>query len=252
MPKENLLFEKKMKEELEALPPIEGKDAWSERRQQLRDIMKRQRWENFTKWPVVAQSLYSEMMASREEEKRLCHDRWESRMGQYDKNNGTVIHQMYSIWLWEKVTNRHISELEYVAEFGAGYGEMALLLSDEPFQRYSIIDFPELLLLQKWYLNRNDVYPNGKAEYHFFAKPYIKLPYPDLLIAICSLSEAPTKLREEVLDINKPKSILIRYQNTWDGINNGKWFNEHAHECYQTVHNSVAPHFPNHRYLIAW
>ena len=256
MPKENLLFEKKMKAELEELPPIDGEDAWSERRQLLRDMMKKQRWSNFTTWPVVTQSLYSEMMASREEEKRQCYDRWESRMGRYHEKNGTVIHQMYSIWLWEKVTGRHISTLNHVAEFGAGYGEMALLLSDEPFQSYTIFDFPELVLLQKWYLNRNEVYPNGKFNYTFYDNAHDFAWEPeqraDLLIAICSMSEVSVELRKELLGPNIPKAMLIRYQNTWDGVNNNEWFNEFANLWYQTVHNSMAPMFPNHRYLIAW
>jgi len=55
-------------------------------------------------------------------------------------------------------TVKSFSDLDYIFEFGAGYGRLCRLIHEAGFKgQYVIFDFPELICLQKYYLHKNGI-----------------------------------------------------------------------------------------------
>lgn len=234
---------------------VKGEDAWANRRRDLRKNMLNDDWFDFKQWGVVSASLYSESGIANciAEREALKPSPWNLICDSFSPRNGTAIHQCYALWLYESITGRIVSSLGSIAEFGAGYGEMARILRMYNYIDYlHLYDFPELGILQEWYLELHGKLLDATYFYDNVDEWVRGVDQPDLLIAQCSLSEVPDlQFREDILDV-EPKSLLIRYQVTWDGVNNKKWFTEFATGIYDNIYQEFAPEFTNHMYLIAW
>ena len=119
--------------------------------------------------------------------------------------------QYEHIGIWQQYTGLDITTLNSIVEFGGGYGAMLKCLRKLGFKgNYYGYDFPELLAIQRYYTFEDFSQP-ANGEY-------------DLLISICAISESSLFDRQVFLDGKRFKHILIRYQATWDGIDNHKYF----------------------------
>ena len=164
-------------------------------------------------------------------------ERW--RLAEQVPINGTLVHQVYSLWQWEKFTGQRIHELSSIAEFGAGYGEMANLCFSLGFQgTYYIFDFPELIEIQKTYIVKQDsvVYCDNADEWQGKAA--------DLMIGICSLSEAPFAVRDKIL--SPEQGHLIRFQDHFFDMDSRQYFDDYSkkmndYSIYQCEH--YTPHW---------
>lgn len=127
--------------------------------------------------------------------------------------NTDPVYQDYHLNIWEKETGLKVSSLNSIVEFGGGYGAMIKQIYKRGFKgQYHSCDFPELLGLQMYYN------PDIKIIADIPAKA-------DLMIAICSLSEADLLSRNAFLTSLEFDHHLIRYQYHWDGIDNHLYFN---------------------------
>ena len=174
------------------------------------------------------------------------------RFWKYRAYGTNKIHQTYHLLqLFEKF-NLDLSQLTSVLEFGGGYGNMcALFQRINPAVKYTIFDLPELLCLQKFYLNalkipcaidlQNKVTLTKdlemvKAENNAYSAN-------KLFIATWSLSESPFELRDNFIPIiNTFEFILIAYQQDFDAMGNVSYFktfqeklNEHTWIEYPVV-----------------
>lgn len=225
-------------DDVETIPPP---FTWERRRYELRNNLANSRIEEFKKWPTVNESLYTaDSPAALDELAQLKSNDWDRwRIIDTTPRNGTLIHQAYSLWQWETFTGRRVEDLASIAEFGAGYGEMAKLCFDLGFAgTYYIFDFPELVQLQRWFIGPNDriIYCSDVEQWQ--GKP------ADLFIAICSLSEAPVSLRNQILSADQ--SHLIRYQDWFTEVDNTVYFADFAAglqscEIFQCIH--YTPHW---------
>lgn len=119
-------------------------------------------------------------------------------------------YQDYHLDRWEHTTGLSVAGLDSIVEFGGGYGAMALMLYERGFQgKYYSYDFPEFVALQRYYTSL-DILTDIP-------------PACDLLIAICSLSEADLATRGRFLSGLTFDHCLIRYQYEW-GVNNHAYF----------------------------
>lgn len=152
----------------------------------------------------------------------------------YQANSNTV-HQTFHLYLWELYTRFSIAKLGRVVEWGGGYGAMAIVLSNLGFSgEYNIVDFPEFLALQEYYLSHTHPAIESVNFGGVFQEPV------DLFIANFSLSETPFEDRL----IPEAASYLISYQAVFDGMDNVAWFDK-----YQDDHPEVVWYHFDHPYL---
>jgi len=117
-----------------------------------------------------------------------------------------------------------------LVEFGGGYGNMARLLrSFGNRSRYSIIDLPEMLALQKFYLG-NVFSKNEIDEFYFSDLKNFRVPEEDFFFfASFSLNECSMNTRVSVEKIiARSSSFTILYNKFFSGVNNTAYFNDLA------------------------
>jgi len=225
--------------------------TWDRYRYELRKSIESSDIKEFKTWPTVNACIYTRDSPSAIDEiKQLkASDEWH-RWRKIDviPVNGTLVHQAYSLWKWETFTGRRVEDLTGIAEFGAGYGEMANLCFSLGFDgTYYIYDFPELIEIQRYYIGDDSrvVYCNNADDW--------KGGDADLLIALCSLSEAPIALRDKFL--RSHQSHLVRYQDYFHDIDNTRYFSEFAQDLFaQDLNKQIifrCEHYTPHWYLLS-
>lgn len=136
------------------------------------------------------------------------------------QSSGNLVHLTHHVFQWEMVTGKKISDLSSIVEIGGGYGAMARIVRRLGFSGdYTIIDFPEVQLLQRYYLDKNSV--SGIR----FLDAIPEDMDADLMIATWSLSEMEIEQRNKVLSNIKTDRLLVAYADcVWDGVDNKKYF----------------------------
>lgn len=144
----------------------------------------------------------------------------------YPNANENSIRQAYSFENFLQQTKIPLTKIEQIFEFGGGYGSMCTIINRLGFKGdYIIFDWPELSIIQKYYLSQEKVPLNNINFVNDLdqAKGILKNK-PTLLIATWSLSECSFDLREKILNLVKPDYILIGYQKDFAGLDNQKYF----------------------------
>jgi hypothetical protein len=153
-------------------------------------------------------------------------------------SSGTYVRQAYAAqFLSEKMG---IDEPEWgsVFEFGGGYGVLANVLSRLGFRStHAIYDFPELHLLQKWYLYKAGI------QIPWQITSINDTMHMDIFIAICSLDEAPPETRHKILSSVRADTYLLWYN--FSSLDGEPWFedwfrNEDVHMDYLPLPRSTS------------
>lgn len=147
-------------------------------------------------------------------------------------------HHTYSLFKWELHTGKKIEDLEYIVEFGGGYGNMCRLIQNMGFRgQYMIIDLPIFTRLQEYYLRSNGVH----MENIIWGQPE-DVGSTDLLIGLWSISEIPLEERSKVLSIDR-KHHLLAISHEFEEIDNLEAF---------LVVRDIHPinHIPGNSYII--
>jgi putative sugar O-methyltransferase len=127
--------------------------------------------------------------------------------------------------LYNSISN--LLSYDTIVEVGGGYGDMCAIIHKLGFEgKYYIFDFPEILKLQKYYLDRLGY------SYVKYVTDINDLPHNvDFVVGTWSFSEIPLELRNELLDhLWKARHWLISYQNEIFGVNNNDYFIEKFQE----------------------
>jgi hypothetical protein len=170
-----------LQEKIRALPPNLSQEKWSLRMNELRHLILTQDPAQFKSWDLIKHNLGTE-------EQQVAH---------------------------VAELKKHF-DLEDIVEIGGGYGALCAEIYSQGFAgAYTIFDFPEMLLLQQFYLN------NPKVQ---FSSTVEELPHTSLLIAMWSLSEMPIELRGRLLEQLNPTHYFIAYQASFQGVDNKKYF----------------------------
>ncbi len=160
--------------------------------------------------------------------------------------SGSAVHQAYHLKQWMDKTHLNVRDANWIVEFGGGYGSMAKIIHHLGFSGiYTLIDFPEFLLLQEYYLSSHGI----DAEYVTPQAASYTSGEPDLFIALFSLSETSTGERLTLLPA--AKSYLFAYQPQWDDVSNSAWFSVLC-KMRQDTHwwDWQAKHLSTYRYLV--
>ena len=212
-----------------------GDDPWADHRLSIREHAMSGNIEEFLRWSTIQATMYvGDAPYIKTEAEALFNDdaeRWQTAIREpyvgnaiplpwLDWANSNLIHQAYHLYIWERETEKKIDELKTIIELGGGYGALALVARRLGFTgKYMILDFPEMHILQEYFL--------GSCDVEFDAITEQPKSGCDLYIALYSLAEIPMKDRHKFLPYYT-KSILAAYGYIYDGIDNKKYFQELA------------------------
>jgi hypothetical protein len=135
----------------------------------------------------------------------------------YPASSGNLIHHAYHVAQFEEKTKYKIQDMEFVFEFGGGYGSMCRLFHNLGFRgKYVIFDLPSFSALQTYYLKTGGFPVQTVAE-----------AANKMFVATWSISESPAKIREAVLSLVPGfQSFLIAYQDRFGEVDNVKYFED--------------------------
>jgi hypothetical protein len=141
-------------------------------------------------------------------------------------------HQYRHLINWSHHTNSNIESMQRIVEFGGGYGCMRWLINEHKFSgQYEIIDNNGMQSLQKKYLKesiKNENFEKTKWNLKLNGLDPV-LSTDDLFIAMWSVSETPTEMLIETLDILEKSScrLLLAFQHDFNGRNNSELFDQY-------------------------
>ena len=144
--------------------------------------------------------------------------------------SGNFTHQQYQLYRLQKLAVYDIADAKSIFEFGGGYGATCYILHKYGFKGdYHMYDFPELTLLQDFYLS-NTLKDKSKGKVNFWNDLQDIHFLPDLFIAMASFSEAPMRVRNYIWNYVEAKRYFIVYNHVFDGVNNDHYFEQLADE----------------------
>lgn len=275
------------------LQPVENRVAsasqkiWNDNANLLCELMLREDPREFLRWDVIRKTMFvSNQLYIKRELNYLLHlSEWEKRWREalvevstghplpyplYPKSSGNLIHQAYHLAQFEEKTRICIHVLNFVFEFGGGYGSMCRLFHNLGFRgKYVIFDLPAFSALQRFYLKSLNIpllsttsfwegnrgvlciSDYGELKTLFSCKPLGK--NLSMFVATWSLSEAPIDLRMAITSlIVEYGAFLIAYADAFGEVNNIEFFNKWQEFFGNRVewHSWEINHIPRNFYLV--
>jgi hypothetical protein len=266
----------------DALP---SEATWLSNTNRLRELVLSRDPRRFLRWDVVTRTMFvSSGRFVSAELKYLKHrpdwnTRWrmaidESPVGGplpfifYPASSGNLVTHAYHVAQFEDRTGVQVNDLDYVFEFGGGYGSMCRLFCNLGFRgRYVIFDLPAFSALQRYYLSALGLPVQSAAELVALGTGIAcvsdALELGGLLtdridttgtmfVATWSLSESPIGIRDSILPlVSEFQSFLIGYQDRFGEVNNVEFFDSWK----QTIGNVAwhgwrIEHLPGNSYLV--
>lgn len=257
-------------------------DKWENNLLQLHDNVINDNINAFLRWDVITHTMFATnspyVFTELKELKRLGNwkSRWskatiESKTGHpipfvtYPKSSGNLIHQAYSLSQLEEKLQIDVSDLDFVFEFGGGYGLMCKLFHSLGFKgKYIIFDLPHFSALQEYYLQsvgvnivKNFEEGNGVmciSDINELSKQVEKEKRGSsnsLFLANWSLSESPLEIRKLIIPLlDNFKNIFIAYQSSFEELDNVEYF-EKFKDNFKNINwqNWIIEHQGTNRYL---
>lgn len=244
---------------MKPLPKNVAQSSWLAHRKTLRNNILYDDPEKFLTWPVIKATMFVAdfepvrkqliwLLNSVHKPERILQENdfgqpetfWHTCCGEI---SGNLVNQLYYLKKWQYNYFARINKLDSVVEFGGGYGAMALIcqrlkLADQ----YTIIDLPEYLLLQEYYLSNvlDDIshikFVNTFDDYEIDA---------DLMISICSLSEVDEPSKNRFFEQVEFNHHLVVFQPDWEDWDNRKYFTDKFGD--EPITNR---YFTNHQYMV--
>lgn len=264
----------------------ESEELWKQNMNNLKELVLNDNPREFLRWDVILGTMFvsnehyilTELNHLRK--KSDWNERWQKAIQEvsvgnpipFDKyyhSSGNLIHHAYHLSQFEERTGISVDKIDYVFEFGGGYGSMCRLFYNLGFKgRYIIFDLPHFSALQTYYLKTigiivcefNRIKDAGDGVVCVSDIEILKeilLSFNgycnSIFIATWSISEVPLHIRNSILPlVSHFRSFLIAYQNNFGEINNTRYFEnfkdyyEHKVKWYQWG----IKHLPGNTYLV--
>ena len=260
--------------------------VWLTNMNRIRELVLHQDAREFLRWDVISETMYVDHSRYVPPELRYLKRRpdWDSRwrpairelpVGHpnpyilHPASSGILIHHAYHLAQFEENTGEKTDAMDFVLEFGGGYGSMARLFYNLGFRgTYVIFDLPPFSALQKYYLQSGGFpvcslpAPAATGEGIFCLSDFEQLRAflqerrgdldETLFLATWSISETPIRFRESVLSlVSTFKAFLIGYRDTFGEVDNVAFFDK-----WQQTHPDIRWHswpieqIPGNRYLM--
>lgn len=165
--------------------------------------------------------------------------------------DGTTLYHAFNAAQFTEAFATEPQDVSYIIDFGGGYGSMCALMHSLGFSgTYVLFDWPEFLLLQKFYLQLQGV---DISRIRFVSSiemlDELALKGNGLLIATWSLSETSLEFRDSFMPHVSPTRVLIAYQEEFGGIDNKAYFRIYQEQHSAMVWKERHP-FSGHTYLL--
>lgn len=204
-------------------PPPDDSYAphWAYWRRRLWELAQTDDVRNFMRWQPVFATMLVDHFPVGPALSYLQQDwqRWEPIItGAGDERHyRNMVNQCAHLRLWEQTTGQRVNDLQVIAEFGGGYGAMALACYGVGFRgTYVIYDLAEFRLLQQWYLSQH---ANDGMSLVWSILPH----RADLFIGIYSVSEIDPSERDKWLNGD---SYLLLCSSRFAKYDNLSWMRQ--------------------------
>jgi len=189
----------------------------------------------------------------------------------YPNTSANLIHHNYSLARYEVATGKSLADMDYIVEFGGGYGSMCRALRQQGFHgSYFIFDLPEFSILQYHYLSsvfgRHHIELNSPREKVLIQGQTYLLSNEEAFVRLCgqlaggnklggfvatwSFSETPVAMRSRYsLGLKNFTNVLIAYQLTFNEVNNEEYFKTLFGSEYSAYRREDIGHLPANAYL---
>lgn len=227
--------------------------SWDFRRWEIRQRLDSEGPFNFMRWPIVSEFLYTgDTLAVRQKldalgikSPHLLQHITESGRGNpppfpaLPGSSGTLVSQAFYI----SSCPTDFTTADRVVEFGGGYGAMAVLLARIGFRgAYEIIDLPEVIEIQKYYIGDENI----AVSFHESAADIEA--GPDWLISFCALSEVDFSLRNAVIEKLRPRNIFMSYQLEYQDFDNHSYIDDLRESYEMGVWTTYSMSIDNHMF----
>lgn len=259
--------------------------AWAKNMNRLRELVLSADPRRFLQWDVILNSMFvynssyiSKEMSSLKRSKKF-NSFWKKGMiegsegspissKKYSGTSENLIHHTYHVQQFEEKTGLTPDMVDFVFEFGGGYGSMCRLFRNLGFNKqYVIFDLPVFSLLQKYFLQSSghkiltvDEFLCKKegalciSDFDVLRK-VLECVVPkqkNLFIGTWSISETPMDFRSTIIDLlDSFNMFLIAYQDAFEDVNNSDYFAE-LQKTFARIqwNNWKIGHIPGSNYLI--
>jgi hypothetical protein len=243
--------------ETAAATPSEA--AWAANMSRLRDLVLSRDPREFLRWDVISDTMFVSGADYVSTELKFLEGRsdWDPRWREairespvgrpvpcrfHPASSGNLIHHAYHVARFEEKTAVRVRDLDFVFEFGGGYGSMCRLFHSLGFRgKYVIYDLPPFAALQAYFLESLGLPVQGASE---AATPragiaclsdlgslraalgeHVQAGNGALFLATWSVSESPVVVRSAVLPLAaRFGSFLIAYQDRFGEVDNVEFF----------------------------
>lgn len=249
-------FKEQMKEFGNELEKIDSHEGWKNRAKDILELTLEGDVRKFLQWKPILDTMNVSISGYLQEELKFLKGlrdwdtRWKKSIEEipigspasyylYPKSSGNLIHTAYHVARFEQELLTSVTDLDFVVEFGGGYGSMARFFYNLGFKgKYIIYDLPHVSILQTFYLKcvGLNVERNTENFHQILCLSDIQqfneivsrnLPSNSLFLSAWAFSEVPLSLRQKVEDLFVNFShFLFAYQDKAFGIDNVKSFNE--------------------------
>jgi len=290
IPSEDMRFVEQLRSTVQQLPPFDKtnfSDAnanWLKHINRLVELLLTRDPMYFLRWEVIRSTMFvGKSRYANTELKFLKHlpdwQRWkkaieESTVGHpsayllWPRSSSTLIHHAYHLAQFEDKTGMPINTLNFVFEFGGGYGSMARLFYNQGFKgKYLIFDLPPFSALQQFFLKSlglevclpesfNSATKGALCISDFKELKSILLNQKEkkesLFISNWAISESPINLRDSLspflVDFG---NYILTYQYRFAGVDNIEWFAKWKDTINNMEwHNWEIKHIPGSYYLL--
>jgi hypothetical protein len=258
--------------------------AWANNMNALRDLVFRDDPRRFLQWDVIRKTMFvcnqpyvltelKSLKGSNKFEEYWRQGIVESSVGapyrniRFKHSSSNLIHNAYHLQQFEERTNIALNKIDFVLEFGGGYGSMCRLFKNLGFnKRYVLYDLPAFTMLQKYYLKslgykistveefcREDsgiICISGFEELKAALKTAIS-SNKNLFLGTWSISETPKATRDSIFQLVEDFNLfLLAYQDKFGEVDNNIYFKnfQSSHPQIQWFGGKIA-HIPTSNYL---
>jgi hypothetical protein len=267
----------------EAAPSAQA--CWSRNVARLRELVLSRNPREFLRWDVITRTMFVPLGRYIRQELAFLKSssdwrpRWRSAIAEspvgrpvpyffYPSSSANLIHHAYHLAQFEEKSSLPITGLDFVFEFGGGYGSMCRLFHRLGFTgRYLIYDLPAFSAIQRFYLGSLGLplvplesFLNSASGIACISEPgqlerVLQLLRPtasSLFLATWSLSETPLDVRSWLVPLLTTfRSFLLAFQDAFGEVDNLSFFRDFVQRSTHVRWRQwPIAHLPGNSYLV--